>query len=209
MSSNAPVAAASSLAASAPQDFEVVYITYYARVYNYILHLVGGNQRYHQLAEDLTQDSFVKAFNAFEQLRDHSHLLAWLYRIAFNTAMDTLRRRQRIHWHSIDLSSFEEEEDSYNNHHWIPQITAKEEDDPQVKYDGPQEAIQAALARLPQRYRVPLLLGETGYSYLEIAQALDISLSALKMRIVRARKMVEQYYHDEEVVAEKWEAAGV
>jgi RNA polymerase sigma-70 factor (ECF subfamily) len=172
-------------------DFEAIYNTYYKRIYYHIRHLIGGS-RYAQLAEDLTQDCFLKAFKSFGNLHDDSNISAWLYRIATNTATDALRRRQLIKWYSLEkpMSKDEGSEES-----WMRLLTSEgEEDDPQQRYNGPREAIQAALAQLPTQYRLPLLMREEGYEYPEIAQALNISSSALKMRMMRARNHLQQLY---------------
>jgi RNA polymerase sigma-70 factor, ECF subfamily len=172
-------------------DFEAIYSAYYLRIYNYILHLIGGGQT--QEAEDLTQETFTKAFKSFHNLYEHSSVSGWLHRIATNTTYDVLRRRRLIKWHSIDLSP-EEGEGEY----WISQLPGEAQEDPQARYNGPREAIQAALAQLPMHYRLPLLLSEAGYSYPEIAQALHISNSALKMRMMRARNRGAQFYNEAE-----------
>jgi RNA polymerase sigma-70 factor, ECF subfamily len=188
---------------AASPSFEVVYDAYYPRIYNYILHLIGGSQRYTQLAEDLTQECFLKAFKAF-YIHEHTHVSAWLYRIATNTIYDYLRKQRLIKWYSIDIPA--EEEESSNNT-WIPLLTAtsEEEDDPQQRYDGAREALESALAKLPKKYRVPLLMHEEGYEYSEIAQTLHISSSALKMRMMRARNQLGQLYSE----GEREEAARV
>jgi RNA polymerase sigma-70 factor, ECF subfamily len=186
---NDALAAPSSPAAS--PSFEVIYYEYYPRIYNYILGLVGGSWQSH-LAEDLAQETFLKAFKAF-YLHEHTRLLSWLYRIATNTTYDYLRRKRLIKWYSID-QSFEEREGCEDNN-WILQL-ASGDDDPQQQYNGPGEALGAALAQLPAHYRQPLLLSEMGYEYPEIAQALNISKSALRMRIMRARNRLEQLYNE-------------
>jgi RNA polymerase sigma-70 factor, ECF subfamily len=196
MSNNNVLTVASSPVMPACHDeFEVVYQEYYKLIYRYILYLIGGNRQYAQEAEDLTQDTFTKAFKAFEKMDNHSKVSAWLYRIATNTAYDALRRRRLVKWYSIDMP-FDEESEGCENNNWILLLSSGEDNDPQQRYKGPGEALEAALAQLPAHYRQPLLLSEMGYEYPAIAQALNISKSALRMRIMRARNRLEQLYNE-------------
>ena len=74
--------------------FERIYDEYKTPIYNYIYHLVGNREQ----ADDLTQDTFLKAFKALPKMDASLKLSAWLYRIATNTAYDALRRRKLIAW---------------------------------------------------------------------------------------------------------------
>jgi DNA-directed RNA polymerase specialized sigma24 family protein len=74
-------------------SFDDIFARYQGPIYGYILSMVGNAEQ----AQDLTQDTFVKAFKAMPQARDLV-LPAWLYRIATNTALDALRHRRRLTW---------------------------------------------------------------------------------------------------------------
>src|SRR5215475_16184159 len=75
-------------------SFDQIYDEYKTPIYNYVYHLVGDREQ----ADDLTQDTFLKAFRALPKMDASLKLSAWLYRIATNTAYDALRRRKLISW---------------------------------------------------------------------------------------------------------------
>ena len=73
---------------------EVLYGAYKGRIYTFLLRLLGDPD----LADDITQDVFTKAYQALGTLTKEHKVLPWLYRIANNSAIDHLRRRKRISW---------------------------------------------------------------------------------------------------------------
>src|SRR5260221_14726741 len=81
-------------AAEQSWSFERIYDEYKTPIYNYVYHLVGNREQ----ADDLPQDTFLKAFKALPKMDANLKLSAWLYRIATNTAYDALRRRKLIGW---------------------------------------------------------------------------------------------------------------
>ncbi len=126
-------------------SFDQIYDEYKTSIYNYVYHLVGDREQ----ADDLTQDTFLKAFRALPKMDGSLKLSAWLYRIATNTAYDALRRRKLIAW----------------------------------------------LPWQAQQYRAALLLyTQEGFSYSEIAQALNIAESGVKMYLSRARQSFREHY---------------
>lgn len=159
-------------------QFDTIYEQFRERIYRYIRHLVSDPE----LAEDLTQDVFLRAFRALPRMSADSRLAPWLYRIATNVAYDALRRRRLITWQHLENLEAE-------------LLSSGEHDDPQAKYIGSSEFIRLALLRLPESYRHALLLYTTcGYSYAQIAQALGIAQSGVKMYISRARQHFRQHF---------------
>lgn len=159
--------------------FERLFSAYHSDIHNYVYRLVGDQKQ----AEDLTQDAFVKAYRALDRLSADANTRAWLYRIATNTALDWLRRRQLISW----LPLFD------RDNHSAMQISFAESSLESV-------AVQQALGELPSRYRVPLVLYACqGLSTQEIAEILLISRGAVKTRLFRAREKFRRVYAPEEV----------
>jgi RNA polymerase sigma-70 factor (ECF subfamily) len=130
-----------------------------------------------EAAEDLCQETFLKALRSWSRHDPAASPVAWLYRIATNTAYDHMRRRRRA-------------------------VLA-----PLAEVDALAGAtaagagldvgvgVRRALAQLPARYRVPLLLHTcAGHSLQEIADALGCSHAAVKMRLLRARERFRQVY---------------
>ena len=157
--------------------FERLFERYHAPILNYVHRMVGDRA----LAEDLTQDAFVKAYKALGNTRPDLAFKAWLYRIATNTAISYLRRKKLIRWVPIlgtqDYASNESIERTVGHRH----------------------DVQAALDQLPTHYAAVLILRHyEGLSLAETAQALGISENAAKLRLFRARKAFAKAYVDPE-----------
>ena len=157
-------------------SFDQIYDEYKIPIYKYVYHLVGDREQ----ADDLTQDTFLKAFRALPKMDANLKLSAWLYRIATNTAYDALRRRKLIAW--LPWQDLDHEPADV------------ESADPQEMY-GTTELVRAALRRMPQQYRTALLLyTQEGLSYSEIAKALNIAEGGVKMYLSRARQSFRSHY---------------
>ncbi len=200
-------------------DFEAIFVRFQGPITNFIYHLIGNREQ----AYDLAQDVFVKAYKALLNgtVVQPGALSAWLYRIASNTTTDTLRRRRLISW--LPLSLFNEdrgigagvvseaggassENFSSNNEDGEGRsstITAMYE---RGGYDGgrfenrvaDREIVERLFQQLPPKYAICLWLYENdGRSCAEIAEKLNISASAVKMRLMRARERFAVLYKQE------------
>ncbi len=127
-------------------------------------------------AEDLLQDTFVKALRSWDGREAQGSVSAWLYRIATNTAYDHLRRRRRIRFSSLGDSE-----------QYAPLAADHAIDE--------REPVHQALAKIPPAYRLPLVMHSyEGRSTHEIAEALGCSTSAVKTRLFRARERFRRAY---------------
>jgi len=129
-------------------------------------------------AEDLAQETFLKAFAAIGRFDGRSALFTWLYRIAVNTARDWSdhrRRRPTVPLHGPEGLLVE------------PLAPDGPPDDEAVRREE-RQAVRRALQRLPEPFRTTLVLREMeGLSYEAIADALDVSIGTVESRIFRAR----------------------
>lgn len=158
--------------------FEQLLREHHRSIFVYLCRLTGDQSQ----AEDLTQDTFIKAYRAIGRLSADANVRAWLYRIATNTALDCLRRRRLISW----LPLFD------NDCHPAIETSFVES-----SLEG--IAVHQALRQLPPRYRVPLLLYAChGLSTREIADIMKISRGAVKTRLFRAREKFRRIYSVEE-----------
>lgn len=147
--------------------FARLFEQYQAPILNYLHRMVGDRA----LAEDLTQDTFVKAYNALPGTRPDLAFKAWLYRIATNTAISHLRRRKIVQW--------------------IPFLAGHDQASGESieRTVGRRQDILQTLERLPKHYAAVLLLRHyQGLSLAETAAALGITENAAKLRLFRARK---------------------
>ncbi|GAC1567286.1 MAG: RNA polymerase sigma factor RpoE [Ktedonobacteraceae bacterium] len=200
-------------------DFEAIFLRFQGPITNFIYHLIGNREQ----AYDLAQDVFVKAYKALLNgtVVQPGALSAWLYRIASNTTTDTLRRRRLISW--LPLSLFNEDRGigagvvSDGGSSSSENFTSNNEDGEgrsssitalyeRGGYDGgrfenrvaDREIVERLFKQLPPKYAVCLWLYENdGRSCAEIAEVLNISASAVKMRLMRARERFAILYKQE------------
>jgi RNA polymerase sigma-70 factor, ECF subfamily len=139
-----------------------------------------------ELAEDLAQETFVKALNAIESYRPEFKFSSWIFKIANNAAIDHLRRRE-LDTLSLDGSPHAETPEAMQA--TALQIGARQEsplDAVEARELG--GAIELAIGRLRPEYRSCILLRHVeGRAYEEIAEILDLPLGTVKTYIHRAR----------------------
>jgi len=152
--------------------FDALFRQYEQPICSYLARMTGDPAR----AQELTQETFIRAYRALARGERWDNPRAWLYRVASRLATDTYRRRRLLQWLPLSESD--------------PALAPEVED---------RVAVQAALDALPPKYRVPLLLYVyAGCSVAEVAETLGLSESAVKMRLSRAREMFRQAYGEEE-----------
>ena len=163
--------------------FEEIFRIYHARIYNYAYRLVGNAED----AQDLTQESFLKAYRALLRGAQPVNLSAWLYRVASNTCMDLLRRRRLIHWQPLENLL------AVLNVNVAGARSPEEEMLRSERRAEQQTEIERVLAQLPPRYRMYLILREReSFSYQEIASITGDSLDTVKVTLYRARERARQ-----------------
>jgi RNA polymerase sigma-70 factor (ECF subfamily) len=133
-------------------------------------------------AQELTQETFLRAYRALSKGTRWDNPRAWLYRVASRLATDDYRRRRLLQW--LPLWSVDREERTGES---VEMATIE------------RLAVQAALETLSPKYRIPLVL----YVYeectvAEVAETLGLSVSAVKMRLSRGREMFRRAYQQQE-----------
>ena len=155
------------------QTITRLYVDYAPAIMRHLERLT----RNRETAEDLTQETFIKALRSWGQLASGENVQAWLFRIATNTAYDDFRRRR--------LRETTPLTDTHNTVH------AK---DTESTFDEA-EPVWVAFKRLPMHYRLPLLLQSyAGYPLREIALALGQKEGTIKSRLHRARAQFQKLY---------------
>jgi RNA polymerase sigma-70 factor, ECF subfamily len=166
----------------------MLYEEFRRPIHSYIYRLLGNQED----ADDVTQEVFVRACLAWDNLYDRSHLSAWLYRIATNLCVDFLRRRKRISWWPLSLPNTNNERfegrNSDDNSPLLP-------DSGGIPEIAEREHIRLALENIPEEYAIALVLSVAqGVPYQEIAVIVGISPNAAATRITRAKKMFAEEY---------------
>ena len=152
------------------QAFSELVRRHQSSVYRYLLRMLGS----HEDAMELTQDAFIKAWQALAQWQPEAQFRTWLFRIANNTALDALRRRKLVEFVPL--------EDSFD----APSPEPNPEHQAQVTQEVRQ--LEASLKKLAPEHRQILLLREVEeMSYEEIGCVLSLSEGTVKSRLARAR----------------------
>jgi len=152
--------------------FTLIVRAYETPVYNYVLRLVGDRA----LAEDLTQEVFLRVFQGLPKFSLRSKFTTWLFQVTKNRVLDELRANERR-----------------------PRLSVALDDIPPLEVvDAPLENIEAmdavwrSVGELTPDLKMALLLRDiVGLSYTEIADSLEITLATVKWRIYKAREEVQ------------------
>lgn len=136
--------------------------------------------------EDITQESFIKAYRALPQFRGESAFYTWLYRIAVNTAKNYLVARGRRAPTTTILDS--DEAENLEGSELLHDISTP---DAELQTKQIAAAVNEAVDSLPEELRTAITLREIeGLSYEEIAQMMDCPIGTVRSRIFRAREAI-------------------
>jgi len=151
-----------------PSAERAFYDAHVDRIYRLVYRMAGDPD----LAEELTQEAFVRAFDRLSSYRGEAALSSWLHRVAVSVTLNRLKKLKRHRAHEVS---------------W-------EGDLPALDRDGPerielQRRLRGAIDRLPEILRVVFVMHDIeGYKHREIAAALDVPENTSKARLSRARQ---------------------
>ncbi|HXI79701.1 MAG TPA: RNA polymerase sigma factor [Verrucomicrobiae bacterium] len=152
---------------------EDLFAAHHGEIYAYLIRML----RDPELAADLTQDAFIKAYRNYDTLEKPENARAWLYQIAHRVALDHIRRQKIVRFLPWTGES-----------HGAAPSTERLVMDAHLSGD-----LQRALERIPERQRAALLLAELhDLSGLELAAALGVSHVAARALLTRARESLRQ-----------------
>ena len=146
-------------------------------------------------AEDLVQETYLKAYRSFGGFEQGTNLRAWLYRILTNTFINTYRSKKR--------RPAETELDEGEDLHLFRRLggleavlAARSAEDELMDWFTDAE-VKNALEALPESFRIPVLLADVeGFSYKEIAEMLDIPIGTVMSRLHRGRKSLQKQLYE-------------
>jgi RNA polymerase sigma-70 factor (ECF subfamily) len=142
-------------------------------------------------AEDVVQETFLKAYRAYHTFQEGTNLKAWLYRILTNTYINRYRKQVRRP-NEVD---FGEVEDLYLYKRMgsVESGRAARSAEDQVLESFVDADVKAAVEELPEHFRMPVLLADVeGFSYKEIAEILDVPIGTVMSRLHRGRKALQK-----------------
>ncbi|MBM3718729.1 MAG: sigma-70 family RNA polymerase sigma factor [Actinobacteria bacterium] len=146
-------------------------------------------------AEDLVQETFVKAWRAFDSYQQGTNLRAWLFRIMTNTFINKYNAKQR----RPQETELDEVEELYlfRRLGTIDQSRIAPSAEDQMMELFTDDEIKRALEELPEAFRLPVLLSDVeGFSYKEIAEMTDVPIGTVMSRLHRGRKAMQKLLYE-------------
>ena len=161
---------------------------YQERIYATIYHMTSN----HEDANDLAQESFIKAYQALKSFKGGSSFYTWLYRIAVNKTINFLKQRKNRQHMSLNDLDFQAEHD--------PDLVALVSDKTPRREAGLtelQEKLNTALLKLSEPHRLVVVLHDVqGLSHDEIAKVMDCNIGTVRSRLFYARQQLQAYLAD-------------
>jgi RNA polymerase sigma-70 factor (ECF subfamily) len=161
---------------------------YQQRIYATIYHMTSN----HEDANDIAQESFIKAFQALRSFKGGSSFYTWLYRIAVNKTINFLKQRKnRMHMSLNDLD--------FNAEHDPDMMALISEHTPRraAGLSELQKKLNEALMKLSEPHRLVVVMHDVqGHSHEEIAETMDCNVGTVRSRLFYARQQLQGYLAD-------------
>jgi RNA polymerase sigma-70 factor, ECF subfamily len=139
-------------------------------------------------AEDLVQETVLRAYRGFSGFEEGTNLRAWVYRILTNTFINSYRKKQRE-----PLTVREDDLDEWYLFDKLGESGVEPSAEAEVIRSMPDEDVQRALEALPEGFRLAVILADVeGFSYKEIAEILGIPIGTVMSRLHRGRRALEK-----------------
>ena len=159
--------------------FEELLRQYEKKVYTLCFRMCGSSED----AEEAAQDAFLALWRGIDRFRQESSLSTWIYRLASNACIDTLRRRKKQNAVSLDDEEL-----------FVDAVDTSPQPQEAAERREAQKLLQEGLMSLPEEYRKVLILREIeGLSYTEIAESASLELGTVKSRISRGRALLRNF----------------
>ena len=181
-----------SLVKRAQQEDTVAYDElirrYQERIYATVYHMTSN----HEDANDLTQETFIKAYRALKSFKGDSSFYTWVYRIAVNKTINFLKQRKnRVHMSLNDMD--------FNTEHNPDLVALISDKTPRrdLNLAELQEKLNAALQKLSEQHRMVVTLHDIqGLSHEEIGKIMDCNVGTVRSRLFYARQQMQAYLSD-------------
>ena len=168
--------------------YDALIRRYQERIYATVYHMTSN----HEDANDLTQESFIKAFQALKSFKGGSSFYTWIYRIAVNKTINFLKQRKNHVSMSLNDLDFNAEHD--------PDLVALVSDNTPRRDIGLSELsekLNAAMQKLSEHHRLVVTLHDVqGLSHEDIAKIMDCNVGTVRSRLFYARQQLQAYLSD-------------
>ncbi len=159
---------------------EILIKRYLSQIYGFVFTYVKNEE----IAEDVTQETFIKAWKNIKKFKTDKKFKAWIYTIARNTALDQLKKKQAIVFSAIS-------NDAEENFLLNSIVDSALRPDELVELYEADNWFEATVAKLSGKYRTVVILRQQNYSYREIAEKLGEPLDTVKSRYRRALALLK------------------
>lgn len=168
--------------------FDQLVQKYREQIFSVIYNMTSNRED----ASDLTQETFIKAFQAIGRFRGKSAFFTWIYRIAVNTTMTFLKKRNRRRY--ISYENIDEEASSSEI---LERLTASNRSEKGALVSELQEKLNDALQKLSLKHRTVIILHEIeGLEHAEIAEITRVSVGTVRSRLHYAKQQLQSYLQD-------------
>ncbi len=142
-------------------------------------------------AEDLVQETYLRAYRGFPGFQEGTNLKAWLYKILTNTFINIYRAKKRRP-EQVDLDDTEDFY-LYRKLGGLEAVESRRTPETEVLDQIPEAVVKDALEALPEQFRMAVLLADVeGFSYKEIAEITDVPIGTVMSRLHRGRKQLQK-----------------
>jgi RNA polymerase sigma-70 factor, ECF subfamily len=168
-------------------EFEKEIIPHTNALFNYAMRITGDSDD----ADDLVQETLMKAFRFFDKFEKGTNSKAWLFRILKNSYINEYRRQVK----EPNKVDYEDVQNFYENIKATDVKTQHYEED--AFNNQLDDNVSSAITKLPEDFRTVIILSDIeGYTYEEIADFVDCPVGTVRSRLHRARKMLYAQLHD-------------
>ncbi len=159
-------------------SFEMLILKYQSKLFATSMNVVKNRE----LAEDITQEAYLKAFQKLDTLKDREQFFPWIKRIALNIALNHFEKEKRV----MDVENDDEEGSFFDK------ITSGESAEDLTLKEELHKYVRSFVEALPDKLRVVILLREVeDMSYEEISEMMNIPLGTVRSRLFNARQIIK------------------
>ena len=168
--------------------YDALVRRYQERIYATVYHMTSN----HEDANDLAQETFIKAFRALKSFKGDSSFYTWIYRIAVNKTINFLKQRKNRTQMSLNDVDFNVENDPD-----LVALVSERTPRRDLGLSELQEKLNAAMQKLSEHHRMVITLHDVqGLSHEEIGKIMDCNVGTVRSRLFYARQQMQAYMSD-------------